>query len=294
MKRLVYIAGAGHSGTTMLGLILGQHSRLVGQGEVFQVLRVGSEHVGLDEIRQKKTVCSCGNTLEGCAFWGKVDVALKKNRPTSYGERFEVVLDIMEELFGRECLGVDTSKSTEAMAGILNRGFDVRVIHLIKDVRAYTISYMDRAKVRQSRGLSVSRKKEGLSEHSMRYPAYYFLEWYSRNRRIQQFLQAQSVASIQVGYEELCLYPSLMIGKICEFLGISMEPGMLTLENSSHSHIIRGNRMRHSSEKKSIRYDNRWFYRTEWVFPSIILPHIMRFNRREVYKNTAKVLWEEK
>jgi len=295
MKKLVYVAGSGHSGTTMLGLILAQHSKLVGLGEILQALQVTSEHSAFDEIRKRETPCSCGNTLDHCVFWAKVDAALKENKKGEYFERLQVVLQTIEELYGKDRRGVDTSKSLVPIGKMLQNGMEVKVIHLIRDVRAYSISYVDRSRVRRSRGLPVSRKKKGwLSEALMKHSAYYFLDWYSQNRKIQTFLRANAVPTFQVGYEELCLYPSLMIEKICGFLEIPVEPGMLSLEGSSQSHIIRGNRMRYRSEKKQIRYDNRWFYRPDWVLPSILFPHVMRFNRREVYKNTAGVLWEEK
>jgi len=295
MKKLIFVAGAGHSGTTMLGLVLGQHSRLKGLGEVFQVLQSRPGYSGLDDIRAKGARCSCGKTLDGCVFWSRVDATLNERKDPTYGERLDVVLEVFEQLFGREYCGVDTSKGVEPLTLAVKAGIDVRVIHLIKDVRAYTISYIDRADVRQSRGLSISRKKTGmLGEFYRRLPAYYFLDWHAQNLKIQKFLRAKNIPSFQLGYEELCLYPSSMIGKMCEFLEIPMEQEMLTLDNVSQSHIIRGNRMRHSSEKRQIRYDNRWFYRKEWLTPSILFPHISRFNREEVYKNTARSFWEEK
>jgi hypothetical protein len=295
MSRLVYIAGAGHSGTTMLGLLLGQHSRLIGLGEVYQVLDNRNGYSGLDDVRQKQARCSCGNTIDGCRFWGAIDAKLRGSQINSYHDRFQVVLNTIEEQYGPDFIGVDTSKSVQPLRGLMNKGIDVRVIHLIKDVRAYVVSYMDRAHVRQSRGLSISRREgSGLSEYLKRFPAYYFLEWHRNNRNIQNYLRASSIPTLQIGYEELCLYPKMIMEKISSFLGLSMEPAMLELGDVARSHIIRGNRMRHRSEKRQIRYDNRWFYRREWLLPSVLFPRVMRFNNREVYGNTAGVLWEEK
>jgi hypothetical protein len=295
MKKLIYIAGTGHSGSTMLGLILGQHPRLLGLGEVYQVLQIESAHSGIDEIRRKNTLCSCGSPLDNCEFWKRVAATIAEKDGSEYGERLQVVLDTVGALYGNDRVPVDTSKGLDPLARALKQGIEVKVIHLIKDVRAYTVSYVDRARVRQSRGLSVSRKERGrLAEVYRRLPAYYFLDWHAQNRAIQEFLKTRNVPSFQLGYEELCLYPERMLKQLCEFLEIPMEEQMLTLGNVSSSHIIRGNRMRHSSEKRQIRYDNRWFYRSEWVLPSILFPHIMSYNRAEVYKNTARSFWEEK
>jgi hypothetical protein len=205
------------------------------------------------------------------------------------------MLKTLEQQYGSDAVGVDTSKSIQPLRGLIKKDVDVKVIHLIKDVRAYVVSYMDRATVRQSRGLTVSRKEGSwVSEQLKKLPSYYFLEWHKTNRNIQRFLKASSIPTLQVGYEELCLYPSLIMEKISSFLGMPMEPAMLELGDVAKNHIIRGNRMRHRSEKRKISYDNRWFYRTEWVLPSVCFPHVMRFNRREVYRNTVGALWEEK
>jgi hypothetical protein len=41
VKKLVFIASLSHSGSTILDLILGGHSRFVGLGEIVRVLRPG-------------------------------------------------------------------------------------------------------------------------------------------------------------------------------------------------------------------------------------------------------------
>jgi hypothetical protein len=295
MKKLVYIAGAGHSGTTMLGLLLGQHSQLVGLGEVYQVIHTRDGYSGLEDVRQKQAVCSCGKTIDHCSFWGSVDAGIRSAGAEMYQDRFAVVLKTLEQQYGNRFVGVDTSKSIHPLRSLLKSGVEVKVIHLIKDVRAYVVSYLDRAQVRQSRGLSVSRKEGGwFSEQLKKLPAYYFIEWHKNNRNIQNFLKSSGTPTLQIGYEELCLYPSMIMGRISSFLDIPMEPAMLELGDVAKNHIIRGNRMRHKSEKRTIRYDNRWFYRSEWLLPSVMFPHVMRFNRREVYRNTAGSLWEEK
>jgi hypothetical protein len=83
----------------------------------------------------------------------------------------------------------------------------------------------------------------------------------------------------------------MMMEKICDFLGFDFIEEMLSLEGSE-SHIIKGNRMRSQKDKLArVFYDNRWFYRSEWHLPSVILPFIMGYNTREVYGNTREYLW---
>ena len=57
---------------------------------------------------------------------------------------------------------------------------------------------------------------------------------------------------------------------------------MLNMLNTK-SHCTLGNRMRLKKEKKSIKYDARWFIRREWLIASFILRKIMEFNSKNVY-----------
>lgn len=289
MQRVVYIVGCGHSGSTLLDLILGAHSKFVGLGEVMNLVRPG----GVELTRKNGAICSCGKTIDACEFWSKV--ASQPNGQLNADQRYQNILNTFKELYGKECAAVDSSKELRPLQMLLkNPELEIKVIHLIKDVRAYTISLVDRAKIKKVRGKSLSRRSKRLPDFILRHPLYHFRLWYSQNKKMQQFLQKHDIPTLQIGYEELCIYPDKMIRRICEFLGEEPEDSMLSLSNSNGSHVIRGNRMRNRSERKKIMYDNRWFYRTEWVLPSIIFPGVMKFNRREVYKNTGGTVWEEK
>lgn len=79
MKKLVFIASLSHSGSTILDLILGGHSRFVGLGEIVRVLRPGP--TGLEKTR--KLLCSCNKEMDQCVFWGKVACQLGKNQRSS-------------------------------------------------------------------------------------------------------------------------------------------------------------------------------------------------------------------
>ena len=70
-------------------------------------------------------------------------------------------------------------------------------------------------------------------------------------------------------------------------------PRMLEL-NPQQSHVVHGNRMREQSDKnRTIRYDNRWFYRSEWLWPYLLSPRTRRLNKRLVYHNETGRLWNQ-
>ncbi len=59
---IIYLMGAGRSGTTALATFLGNSK---------EVLTVGEMHQFFEHIADNKA-CSCGEPLEKCSFWSKV------------------------------------------------------------------------------------------------------------------------------------------------------------------------------------------------------------------------------
>ena len=64
--RLIYIAGAGRSGSTLLARILGQLDGFVSVGEVRHLWRTGAPLLASDQL------CGCGRSYESCPLWGAV------------------------------------------------------------------------------------------------------------------------------------------------------------------------------------------------------------------------------
>ena len=95
---------------------------------------------------------------------------------------------------------------------------------------------------------------------------------------ILRFLRSNNFNFMTVGYEELTLYPDFMLRKICAFLDVEYEPGMMFPENTK-SHIIEGNAARGDSEKRAgIRYDARRFTSLPIVFYSFCIAKASAFN----------------
>ena len=289
-RQLVYIAGAGHSGSTLLGMVLSQHSRMIGLGEVHQVLRE-SRFSGIEFTRQKQARCSCGGTIDECVFWGEVARNIGNASASSYTERYRILLDVFYRQFGEEAVPVDLSKGLEPLMALSKSNLPVRicVIHLLKDVRAFAVSNIDRYRKLKSSGLSATRGTRGFLETFVRrFVPFFFITWYRQNKRIKESLAGEGIASVQLGYEELCFAPESSIRMLCEFLGTTMEGSMLSPLEGSRSHILRGNRMRHRDDRRVISYDNRWLYRNEWTTSSALFRRIMKFNAREVYSHAQR------
>jgi sulfotransferase family protein len=295
VKRAVFIASRGHSGSTLLDLMLGGRPPLVGVGEVFSMFtpklrgRLRNTH---------ETICSCGRPGDECEFWGPASARLDEvmQRGGSAQEFYGVFLDSFYEHFGSDSIPVDISKTNEALQVLLSvPGVDVRVIFLIRDVRSWTVSMRDVNRRAGDFYIGDLVRKYGWrawKPYLGRTAVKYFWHWYLINRQTQRYLHKKNIQTIQIGYEELCLYPDLALRKICDFLGVGFEENGILLGDGSN-HVLHGNRMRAEPDKRQrVAYDDRWFYSGEWQLPSILFPHIMKYNNLEVYKNVRGYLWK--
>jgi hypothetical protein len=279
IDQMVVVACLGHSGSTLLDLVLGKHPRIVGLGEVFAAMGVLSRRPKPENPLQ----CTCGHPPEQCEIWGPVSARLRDGTERTREEKYAVVLDAFATVFGPGKIPVDISKNADdrlrsvKTIRLASPQTKVHIIHLLKDVRPYVISRMDEARRKELRRLPV---------------IFHFWRWYRENRAMRRALDATGLPILQLGYEELCLQPGESVARITDFLGLEPEPRMVWLDGSS-SHTLRGNRMRHQPEKnRNILYDTRWLHRNEWILPAALSPHIMRYNAREVYGNAGGSIWE--
>ena len=164
--RVVYIAGYGRSGTTILNIALGQHSAVMGAGEISELTR---------HVWQENEYCACGAPIRDCKFWSPVlqqwfegsDALIISN----YGKlqhKFEGLFGFAKVFFGiRNGKQLDTyalhtmrlfdaiishshaqvivnsSKLPgRAMALSLVPGIDLRVIHIVRDGRGVAWSLL--------------------------------------------------------------------------------------------------------------------------------------------------------
>ena len=279
MNDVIFISSMTHSGSTLLNIILGGHKQLIGLGEVFQLICDRTK--GLYLFEKLDDQCSCGAQIKECSFWGEVANRLSENCPENVLERYDIVQDVFSQQFGSDKVIVDSSKRL-SYAKLLNShdSVNVKMIHLVKDVRAYCISQID---------LAVRKDKK----FKKRNPYRHMREWYKDNQAMYEFFQTENVPVFRLGYEELSLYPEKMVSLLSKNLDIHFDGSMLELL-PSNNHIAHGNRMSQQKEKSAkIHYDNRWFYRSEWMLPFLLLPKVSKLNKQLVYSNETNRLWNQ-
>lgn len=281
----LYICSAGHSGSTLLDLVLGSHTQVVSLGEVAFV--PSSLVIG-------KT-CSCGKAMPDCGYWQSLlgcmgqkyqhdfwSESRKLNLGFFQGHR-NVDFERLTRWYVARWKAQHAMRAAEIMLGApvfrmltgeFHRGlattFDYydcaraaagRPIvvdsskHYIKGISLYQ-ARPDKVRLvlvsRDGRGVMHSHLKRGVSRE------YAISAWGNYYRRALPLIQRAVPEGhiLRVKYEDLAADPQGKVQQICEFAGIAFEPTMLDFANHEH-HISEGNDMR-SSGSSEIRLSTAW------------------------------------
>lgn len=255
-QRIIYIAGAGHSGSTILDMALSAGEEVVGLGEVKTILDIQSKDT------HYKSYCSCGEKATTCSFWESFQhIPQKENSIT---ENYNLLISYFQEKFGKDKILLDSSKNSYAYLKYLNKTFDLKVLLLTRDYRSWIYARKKSGKIPMIQGV---------------------FQWLFLNFKIRYQLKKMGIHPILIGYEEWALYPEYVLQNISKKLNISYSEKMLHPE-LSHSHIISGNIARvDQSKRKAIIYDARWLLSSGIQIWSALLVLIHRFNRQQVYSN---------
>lgn len=270
---IVYILGAGHSGSTLLNFLLNGHSRMVGLNEIQEIRRyLGDEardnrlksafwlavkqqyeqalqlpfrsaskiHWKKAQIWSDRDRRRWNRTLEPSLFshirdWQIIRTTDPQNF-SAWTQRNQTLLSAIAAESGAEFL-VDASKAWQRLFLLKKSGcFKVKVIYLVRDGRAVINSYI---------------RKYGRFDVG-------FNRWV--NRAITATLLRQQFLLedwIKICYEDLATQPQLTLKKLCGFLSVDYKPDMLKFRQ--HAYIgIRGNRMVENCQSEAIIFDELW------------------------------------
>lgn len=283
MQKLILVNSLSHSGSTVLSMILSGHSKLISLGEIFQVLREPPNYW----LRDNEITCSCGASASMCPLWGtalrkiadRADLNDTKNKYERMNDKYQILLDTFESIYDKEKVAVDTSKGFKHLKTITKMLFDIHILFLIRDARAYASSQTRIARAQKRRGY----KKIKCSTF------YQLLRWYYENRKRQQYIKEEQLNAMQVSYEQLCFQSKPSVVSICNDLGIEYQENMITLSKTKH-HILNGNAMRlNQQQRSSITYDYRWLANNDWILPYALLWNVRRYNRNVIFPNNLQI-----
>lgn len=233
-RKVVFIIGTGHCGSTLLDLILGSHSHAFSLAEFHGVSRFVDDPNGA-----KAAVCAiCGDT---CEFWN--DKSPLSSLQSLYSQRsiahkilsrgvraFRNPYSPMFAATNKSVL-IDSSKSPSWFARQIMfrhtwRNVTPYLIYLARDGRAVANSYFRKY---PDKGIESASERWKRSTLSM-------------NRFYESFPFPNKT---RVRYEDLATRTEAEVSRLCEFLGEPFEPAMLTYWIHDH-HPISGNAGTHS------------------------------------------------
>ena len=283
MKKIIFIAGSPHSGSTLVNMLLGSHPNMAAFGEVTKLIDIDTRDRYLKRTLEGLGKCTCaGIKTKDCPFWAEFIKELSSNK--SFGELYANLLEHTQARIGKQSAVVDSTKTLTSLKKLVRSiecgelpGItldDLMVVHVIKDLRAFLKS----AKVRYK-----------LSDWNIPRLLWYALMWCKNNQQIEQFSHLKSTAYYKLGYENLCFSLDLELQNVCESIGCAYSPNMKNLE-MEHSHIGHGNPKRIStSESKLINYDFRWFNDFGVNLAYLLSGKARKYNSR-TYSDSKKVL----
>jgi hypothetical protein len=275
--RVLYIAGAGFSGSTLLEQALSQIDGCVSVGEPFRPLF---------EPYWPEMTCGCGELFRDCPFWHAVlaqawghEQAATRERLRVLGEGFvahrfksallhssprfslpaafreigaliEPMYRAVSDQTGAEVI-VDASKSALWGLGILTApGIELEVVHLVRDPRGFASSN--------------SRPHDHWPPGTQtipRGPIRSYANWDVTNIETE-FLTRRAHRSTTLLYETLAREPEATLASIVDALHLDapgpspIRDGTLTVDRVAHT--VGGNPSRPRLGTTAIRLDERW------------------------------------
>lgn len=237
--KVLYVAGCGRSGSTLLSVMLNAHSLIVSVGEL----------KFLAEWLARSAPCTCGMSVMECPFWSRVLSAALPDGTSPATPELEVLLPGIAEIARSEVI-VDTSKTAAELEQMMKvPGIELYIIHLVRDGRGYL-----RSRTRSVRKQTV---RPGIREPSSTSRA--IIRWLSTNLGIARFrCRVPHNRFIRVRYEDLVAAPEAELERICAFVGVDFEPSMLDASIEG-CHDIGGNGWRYQQSRRiQLKLDRSW------------------------------------
>lgn len=260
MKKLVYIAGIGHNGSTMLDLLLDKSSGITSLGQLNELFLPYDPRYE-DDPRRASFWRSVQSKL-GPARVDKLRAVnssiLKEKRIAhllfSQAARREfskinsALLGVIAEALPDEIL-LDSSKNVSRCLGLTELSdFELYVVHLVRDIRGYVSSYNKR------------RREIGRSQHYFRPSA----TWFLKNIAGEYVGRSFSGRYLHVSFEQLTDAPTRAIDEIERFLEHDLTGSRLVVNGSAtldpaSSLAFGGNRILHRREPLAFRRERTAF-----------------------------------
>jgi len=288
-SKLLYIAGSGRSGTTLLGAVLGQIRGFFSVGEVYRLWERAFIGDGL---------CGCGAPFRQCETWvrifdtafGGMDVIdphrmvqlrerftqtkrlagilVRAGRPPAANPDLEDYLTTLERLYaaigrvtGCEVI-VDASK-WPTYAHLLQQApsVDLYVLHLVRDPRAVAFSWTRAKEYEPGKSLG--------QQGTVKTTAY----WVAWNQAISLLWGRERSKYIFLRYESFVSRPRETLAQVVRFVGGAERELPFATSASIEmrpTHAVAGNAERFATGSIHLQVDDRWLREMPWLSRSTV------------------------
>jgi hypothetical protein len=276
---VIYIAGSGRCGSTLLERVLGEMPGYVNVGELIQLPRETAPH---------NKHCGCGQAFADCPFWTAVGkrafggwdsrnlesvretqsrVTLRhylKGVPgvdqagradlTSLGTWYERLFRAIAAESGAACI-VDASKDMGQALMLAGAGVDVRAIHLIRDVRGVAFSMSKRHSASPDPANRIDLEWQTS-------PALAAALWVGVMSE-EKLLRRRGIPVARMRYEDFVRQPHEAIERALGQFGLPVDPSALAHIGDRRvtlpsSHGLSGNPGRFRKGELILRTDEAW------------------------------------
>lgn len=270
--KVIYIAGYGRSGTTLLDIGLGEYPGIMGGGEISTLAR---------HVWANGEYCACGELVQRCPVWSDIVAKWRNGEPSTLldeyrraQERTETIVGLgrlWEHLASRdharrtaklfrsiaahsgELVVVDSSKlpgRAFALAGIA--GIELHVVHVVRDARGVAWSLKQGFKREVDKGLQRELRPKPLLYTAVRWAIVNIATELLRRR-------VGANRSIRIRYEDFVADPRATLDRIVSLVDereiISVPRDQPTALIPQHQ--VAGSRHRMLPEI-TLRQDGRW------------------------------------
>jgi hypothetical protein len=272
--KVLYIAGCGRTGSTLLGNALGQIDGFVHVGELRELW---------GNLVSGRPSCGCGSPIPTCEMWASVlkeaygnleawpvsenakfltsnttlpaflDAASPWNaqklqrRLAKHLDKLERLYRAIQKVFNCDVI-VDSSKRPMYMHKLqLIDAIDLRVVHLIRDPRSWAYAFLHKV---AREGYVLYRKPFRSSR-----------EWNRRNWAFEVLSRQLRYRPLLARYEDFAANPRAILDRILNFVGSPSSSVLLQDEhtlNLNIQHTASGNPNRFKTGEIEIREDHGW------------------------------------
>ena len=276
--RVVYIMGSPRSGSTLLDTILGSHPGIESLGEMSFLTRSGWIN---------NEYCACGHRAAECFFWSDVrsrwasgeagavealdslvgrlepsrlwPLRMTKDRlwPSArfreYAARTRALFEAVRDVSGKPVIVDSSKRRSRALALSMMPGIDLRVIHLVRDLRGVAFSCAKSKLKNEKGGVVEARKPRPVWRTSLSWAKAQMQSAWVRRR-------IGPCRSTLIRYEDLIGDPRGTLTEIGALIGADLSGVAAAVEAGRAidvRHTIAGNRLR-MSQSVRLKPDVEW------------------------------------